>query len=57
MVESCPERNQVAEKARKQIAGILRSLPVDPIERRVMAVGVVVAALQPGTGWISIDPQ
>lgn len=43
-----PEGDEVAEEARKCVARVLCGLPVQPVERRVMAVGVVVAALRQG---------
>lgn len=46
MLQVLPERNHEPEKACKCVARILCGLPVDPVEWRVVAVGVVVAALQ-----------
>ncbi len=43
-----PEGDELAEEARKRVARVLCGLPVQPVERRVMAVGIVVAALRQG---------
>jgi hypothetical protein len=42
---SVPQGDQISEEACKAVVLVSGSLPVQPIERRIVAVGVVVATL------------
>ena len=50
-----PELDERAEEAAKAIGLISRLVPVEPVERRVVAVRVVVAALPAGTASTGAD--